>query len=203
MKAFLLILTAASTFAQGTINFQNRFIPNASGFGTYDVPIFGKISTVGAGPSYTAGLFLADNLNIPLATTSFQSDVGANPRPEFFEILTQPVSVPGVAPGQTAQLAVRVWYGNANEYDANLPGFSSRPSPVREVLDTRFTSQPLGGGTFTTPGMTGWGGQGFSDSILYGELRPDGGFNTVIPEPSVISLGLLSLAFVAVRRKRK
>jgi hypothetical protein len=75
MKKALLTLvalaTAGSAFAQGKINFYNAEIPNATGGGIYDAPIFRPGGTVGAGAGYTAGLFLASNLTTPLATTTF------------------------------------------------------------------------------------------------------------------------------------
>jgi hypothetical protein len=68
--------------------------------------------------------------------------------------LSQTVAIPGVLPGETTTLMVRVWEGSSFK-DAQLTlGYQSG--------EWSFTTEPLGGvspsgDTFPTPTMTGWG----------------------------------------------
>src|SRR5207253_649854 len=110
MKKALLTLAAtamaSSALAQGVITFYNNNIINPTTGATYRAGIFQDNGdavrgngTVGAGAGYTAGLFLASDLNTPLATTLFRT---ASAQEVFAG--TADVPVPGVAPGQTANL---------------------------------------------------------------------------------------------------
>src|SRR4051812_11180781 len=119
MNKWLLILTAiassASAFAQGIITFYNNNLVNPQTGQTYRAGIFRDNlpfffgdprgdSTIGAGAGYTVGLFLANDLNTPLATTTFRTTTAQ----EVFAT-SQDVRVPGVPPGQTANLVIRAW----------------------------------------------------------------------------------------------
>jgi hypothetical protein len=181
MKKALLLLAAvamaSSSFAQGTITFFNRLIPNASGVGTYNAGIFRPGGSVGAGDGFTAGLFLSSDLSTPLATATFRASSGSGS--EFFAA-TQTVTVAGQAPGSTPSFTIRAWETAAGSFAASV-------NKGEQV----FTSLPLGGtpagggAPITTPGLTGF--TGF----------------TMVPEPSTIALGVLGLGAVAMMRRRK
>src|SRR5688500_3131402 len=113
-RFFTLALSLAAlfpTFGQGTINFYNNNLTGPNG--VYRAGVFldnepmvrfdsKGDSTIGAGPAYTAGLFLASNPSTPLATTPFRSTAPF----EVFANFVPDVIIPGVPPGSTAQLVV-------------------------------------------------------------------------------------------------
>jgi hypothetical protein len=197
MKKALLLLAAvamaSSSYAQGTLTFFNRLIPNPGGApGTYTAGIFrdngdgiSGNGTVGAGDGFTAGLFLSSDLSTPIATATFRPSSGT--LSEAFAA-TQTVTFdgtggkPNLAPGTTHSFTIRAWETAAGSYAASL-----------HRGEGTFTSQQLGGtptgggAPIPTPGLTGF--TGFEMQI--------------VPEPSTIALGLLGLGAVAMMRRRK
>ena len=137
--AFLL---ASTSFGQGVITFYNDGLIDTNGE-PYRAGIFRDESpalppgggTTGAGDGYTAGLFLPSDLNNPLATTTFRTTTGT----EVFA-KAQDVVIPGVLPGMTANLVVRVWP-------------TARGSVQNTIIqggqwgEGYFTTRPLGGPT--------------------------------------------------------
>jgi len=107
MKKLLVTLTAvlisASTFGQGTIQFNNRT-------GPIDAPVTRQDGT-GAGAGVTAQLFLVQGgVYTPLTpTTTFRT---TSPAAAFY--VTQPataVTVPGIAAANSATIVMRAWEG--------------------------------------------------------------------------------------------
>jgi len=194
MKKALLALAAvamaASTFAQGTIDFMNRNIPGANGGPSYNVPIwsFGKVGTEGAGflpGGVTVGLFEA-NGTTPLVTSLLRSDTALNAA--FFATSTQTATTSSGA-GTTPQLIVRAWQTSGGS-------FNGAKAAGLQWGEWTFTPQPLGGTPaggglpVPTPGMTGWG------------PGPDAGGFQLTPEPSTIALGVLGIGALFLRRRK-
>jgi hypothetical protein len=204
-------LLSGSVYGQITVNgniiFANRNIPTLSGTGggngngTYNVPFWecspipGVQTGNGAGDlagGVTVGLFQAGSTT-PLATTLLRTDANS----QFFATSAMPVEVPGVAPGQSAALVVRVWQG-ASLAAAKSGGLQWLDETVPGAAGLAFTSRPLGGTPPTpgstpvpTPNMTGWGPE-------------DGtGFQFVcIPEPSTCALAALGIGALLLRRRK-
>jgi len=194
MKKALLALAAvamaASTLAQGTIDFMNRNIPGANGGPSYNVPIWncGKVGTEGAGVvpgGFTVGLFEPGSVT-PIVSTPLRTDSPLNAA--FFAISTQTATTSFPA-GSTPTLIVRGWQGasfDAAKASGGLWG------------EWAFTTQPLGGTPpggglpVPTPGMTGWG------------PGPDaGGFLFCFPEPDSVGLALLGAAAIWGKMRRR
>ncbi|HUS36043.1 MAG TPA: hypothetical protein VM680_11895 [Verrucomicrobiae bacterium] len=137
--AFLL---GSTSFGQGVITFYNDGLISADGepyrAGVYRYERFDPSQppgVVGAGDEYTAGLFLPSDLNNPLATTTFRSTVGT----EVFA-KAQDVVVPGVPPGSTANLVIRVWPTARGSVQNTI-------TQGGQWGETSFTTRPLGGPT--------------------------------------------------------
>lgn len=106
------VLTAAVSYGQGQVNFNNVFAPNGA---IWDVDL---TDVRGPGAGVVAGLFLASDLTTPLGTTTFFTDAGA-------EHLLNPVdiTIPGIASGETASFVVRVWSEGFAGFEASRDGF--------------------------------------------------------------------------------
>jgi len=195
MKKALLALAvaaaASSSFAQGIITFYNRNIPvdgetvtppatvSTTDPSLYHAGVFRPAETGGggAGAGYTVGLFLASNLNTPLATTTFRTTTS----PEIF-LSSQDVVVPGVGVGQTGSFVVRAWDSAFASYDLT--------TTVRGESGP-FTSQPLGGpipGSPPAPNATMSGFMGIN--------------MVVVPEPSTLALGAIGIGALMLRRRK-
>lgn len=168
------VLAAAATYAQGTVNFTTRAIPDV------DVKVFEADGTTPlAGTGFTAQLYggaagAAESELVPLTpTTTFRTGNGAG-----YVTPAGSVAVPGVPEGGTATLQLRVWDnagGTITSFDAaNTYGMS----PL-------FTVSTLGGVLTTPPNLIGL--QSFN----------------LVPEPSTILLGVLGAAALLVARRRK
>ena len=179
LAALFTIALSVSSFAQGSVIFNNRTqagdrpitIFNGSGFGTL--------------PGATAQLVLVTGavgaeVFTPLTpTTPFRT---GNAAAFFTEI--RPFVVQGVQPGESARFTVRVWSG-ASSFEAaqGSPGSLYGSSPI-------FTVDALGG---TPPG----GGLPVATPTLDNLT----GF-FIFPEPSTLALGFLGAAVLLFRRKR-
>jgi len=195
MKKALLTLAAtamaSSAFAQGVITFYNNNIINPTTGATYRAGIFqdnkdgvANNGTVGAGAGFTAGLFLASDLNTPLATTLFRT---ASVQEVFAG--TADVAVPGVPPGQTASLVIRAWTTAAGSF-ANAKTINGD-----QWGEQAFTSKQLGGPNPNPP----------PPSFFTPDIAPFTGFEmtTTVPEPTTIALGLVGAVGALMLRRRK
>jgi len=182
MKKVLLTLAAVVSLAtsalaaDGTILFFNGDISNPDGT-TYQAPIMRVGGTVGAGPGYTAGLFLASNLTTPIATTTFFNNTG-------FFAAANTVTVTGQAVGSTPSFIVQAWDTSAGSFAAAASQGKQRGQSAA------FTSLPLGGANAPNP------------PIPTPDMRGFQGF-TMVPEPSTYALGMLGLGALAMMRRRK
>jgi hypothetical protein len=190
MKKALLALAAValatSSYAQGIITFYNNDLPvgtrtltdpavrKATDPTLYRAGIF-QSPGVGAGAGFTAGLFLASNLDTPLAVQTFRLN-------NNFELLLTPqdVVVPGVAAGQTANFVVRAWETSAGSY--------ANAAPNRRG-EQAFTSDPLGGQIPGAPPAANATLSGFMGFVM-------------VPEPSTLALGAIGLGAMMLRRRK-
>jgi hypothetical protein len=175
------VLVSVSTFAQGTIKFNNRLT------GQVDAPVTLPGGTTGFGSiaGAQAQLFLvtgsgatATYTALTPATTFRSSSPAAMP---YVNEPTVGVVVPGVAAGSQATIVLRAWAGGAT-YDPASNSHYGQSAPI---------TIGLGG----TPAV----GAPIPDAVLTG-LQ---GFSvTVVPEPSTIALGLLGAAALLYRRRK-
>jgi len=178
MKKLLVTLTAVlvsvSTFAQGTIFFNNR---TSAG----DVRIFAPDGTSGAGTLGTvnAQLFLVPaggGTEVALTpATTFRSGAAAS-----FFVNPVDVTVPGVAAGTPATVIVRAWLGA--DYATALTSGQSAPLTISGLGGVN----PQTGAIVPTPDLAGL--QSFT--------------LVTIPEPSTIALGVLGAAALLYRRRK-
>lgn len=177
--------TSLSALAQGTVFFANRVAPNIalvsdqggaplSGSGFYAQLFAG---TVAGGE----GALTAVGTPVPFRTGSVAgtwAGVG--------------LTVPGVAGSQAALLQVRAWANNGQTiatYDAAVAaGAAAGKSAV-------FTSLPLGDNTVVpatlAPNIVG-------NPNALNNMQPF----ALVPEPSVIALGVLGVAGLLLRRRK-
>jgi hypothetical protein len=171
------VLVSASTFAQGTILFNNR-TP------TGDARVSRPDGT-GAGAGITAQLFLVGaggTLTAIPGTTTFRE----TPAAATFFVNPTSVSVPGVAAGTAATVRMRAWATSAGSYDAAIAG-AGLAGESNDVTISQLGGTPAGGGApIPDPGLSGL--QGFTINI--------------VPEPSTMALGLLGAAALLYRRRK-
>lgn len=171
------VLVSASALAQGTINFNTKFLTAADG-STYNAGVGGNTANA------TAQLFLigSDGTPTPIegSQTTFRTAANA---PYVNAVL---VTVPGVGVNQTATFAFGAW--------DNSSGSSYETATIKGLSGT-FTSGPLGG----TPAT----GLPVTPPDLSGvPVDANGLAFSLVPEPSTIALASLgALALFARRRK--
>lgn len=215
MKKTLLILVslvcAVTVFGQGTMAFNNRIV------GSVVAPIYG-VDPANQGPSgfrqgntsagtppgtqlysgvpllsgtgYTAQLFggavgtsldPASPANALTPTVAFRTGSAAG-----YTVTPAPtVAVPGVAENGTAVVQLRAWDnrgGTITSWDQVLQD----PS-VPRGWSTTFNVSPLGGTLTTPPNLVG-----LTSFNLF-----------IVPEPSVIALGVLGVGALLLFRRRK
>jgi len=169
------VLVSVSTFAQGTVNFQN-FVPNV-----VNAPVWapGGTDTTGAGSvNAMAQLFRVEgSVYTPLGQASaFRAATAGNPILNAY-VVGNNVMDTGLAAGSSVTLVLRAWVG-ANYDDAVIKGQS--PNSVTVTLGgVTDPTQPAA----TPPTLAGL--QGFE----------------LVPEPSTIALGLLGAAALLYRRR--
>jgi hypothetical protein len=177
MKKLLVTLTAVlvsvSTFAQGTIFFNNR---TSAG----DVPIYAPDGVSGAGSLGTvnAQLFLqpaGGGALVPLTpATTFRT---ASAAASFF-VNPLDVTVPGFAPGTAATVIVRAWQG------ADYATATVRGESAALTISALGGVNPQTGAIVPTPDLAGL--------VSF----------TLVPEPSTIALGVLGAAALLYRRRK-
>jgi hypothetical protein len=173
------IVTVATTHAQGTINFNNRF---TSGSAPVDAPVE-LIAPGGPGPGalYSAGLYLGSGASatlIPGSITTFR-DGASNPLLAKYINPVSPLEVPGMASG-TANVTVemRAWLTSAGGYDAALDNQRGTSGPL--VIAELGGLNPAAINTLPSS-FTGF---------------------VIVPEPSTLALGALGAAALLFRRRK-
>jgi hypothetical protein len=169
------VLVSVSTFAQGTIKFNNRLT------GQVDAPVS---LPGGAGAGSQAGamaqLYLIPATGDPVALTPATTFRTTSAAAMFYvNEPTTAVTVPGIAAGSTANIQLRVWIGGSSyETASQFIGESN-------IIPVSLGGVPAQGAPIPDAVLTGL--QGF-------ELR-------VVPEPSTIALGVLGAAALLYRRR--
>jgi hypothetical protein len=171
------VLVSVSTFAQGTIKFNNRLT------GQVDAPVSLQGVGTGAGslPGAMAQLYYIPTTGPAVALTPATTFRNASAAAMFYvnEPLTG-VIVPGVPAGSTANIQMRAWVGGA-----------SYETATQWVGESNIIPVSLGG----VPAQ----GAPIPDAVLSGlqafALRP-------VPEPSTIALGVLGAAALLYRRRK-
>jgi hypothetical protein len=175
--AIAAVIVTAATYGQGQVNFSNRV--GAEGL---DAPVLVLGTQNGPGAGYSAQLYVADagGTLTPLspASTFFAPTATAPTRDRYWQGTT--VTVPGVTSGN-ANFVVRAWETAAGSYDA-------------AKASTTF----------------GWGESAqFAAEVTTAPNPPKAlvnlqGFTvTVVPEPSVIALGVLGASALLLRRRKQ
>jgi hypothetical protein len=175
-----LLVASATSYAQGTINFNNRVS------GTVDAPVFDVGGTVRLdGAAYLAQVYAgpagaADSaLTAQGAAVAFRTGAAAGYVQSPGEI-----AINGVAAGARAQIQLRAWAAaGGGSYEA------ATAAGAKAGASTSFLSEPLGGiipnqPPATSPFMTGL--TSFS----------------LVPEPSTIALGALGAMALLFRRRK-
>jgi hypothetical protein len=180
MKKLLIALAAViitvASYGQGQVVFSNITGVNAP------VTIAGSSPLAGPGPGYSAQLFLqganGSLTALTPASTFRPAGTGAAAIADRYWV-NQDVSVPGIAPGTSGNFVVRAWQTSAGSFDAAKTagtGFGeSAPFAVT-----------VGGGTLPPANLSTL--QAFTV--------------TVVPEPSVIALGVLGASALLLRRRK-
>jgi len=170
------LMVAASTYAQGTINFVNRIV------GVVDARVYYKDNTTPADGNYVAQLWAAAPggtlaaVGDPIAFRS-TPDTGKG----YWPGATR--TIPGVAENGTAQVKVYAWASSlgatlAEVQAKNMGGWGE---------SALLSSVATGGGLNPPTALVGL--QSFNIS-------------EVVPEPSIAALGLLGAGLLLIRRKK-
>jgi hypothetical protein len=171
------MMTSLSLFAQGTVSFSNLLAP-AGGINNDDA---GRLVT--AADNVVAALYFA-----PVGESSFtlvdNSQAAVGQFGDGVVLNLNPLSVPGVAGGTSAQFLVRAWDAAFADYDAAVGG------------------QGLAGESPIWEQATGGGGSPPGPPASTVEFIPSFGV-AVVPEPSAIALGLLGAGALLLLRRRK
>ena len=166
------VLVSVSSFAQGSLIFNNRTQ-------TGDAPVTRPDGT-GAGAGITAQLYLvgAGGVLTPLTpTTTFRTTSAAA---AFFVTEINPFVITGILPGQSATVRMRAWETPAGSYEAAVLRGESN-----DVVIPQLGGTPAGGGApIPTPSLNGL--QAFA----------------LVPEPSTMALGILGAAALLFRRRK-
>jgi hypothetical protein len=207
-SAAAVLLSAQMAFSQGQINFDNR--ANAAGTpgefpGVVIAPIFNVGGTLPlfntSQTTYTATLWALKSVNVTgtavegannlalVGTTTMRTSTSGTSAGRVAAPSANPV-VPDVVPGTTdrATFQVRVWDtkgGTITTWDQALTAFRSGQTAIG--YSTLFTvPYALTSGIGTPPNLEG--------------LQS---FSLVVPEPSVIALGVLGAGCLLLLRRRK
>jgi len=183
MKKALIILSsmlvAVGAFAQGTVNFAARVT------GVYDAPVF--LDTVGgpnkaSGAAYMAQLYAGPSASALAAIGSpvpFLTGTGAG----YWR--SAALAIPSVAPGGTASVQIRAWAASAGAtYEAALAANGGTGQSA--ILNNIVT-----GGAGSPPSLP-TDLAGLSSFAITG----------VVPEPSVLALGVLGGLALLIRRRK-
>lgn len=176
------LLVAASSFAQGTVNFNNRIT------GSVDARVLyaNAGSPIPADGTFVAQLYAAapgGTLAAVGAPIPFRSTPDAGKGYLNVTGVDTTRTIPGVAEGGTAQVKVVAWASSLGAtYEA------ARARGLGGVGESAVVASVNTGGGLTPPGAL-VGLQGFTIS-------------TIVPEPSIAALGLLGAGLLLIRRKK-
>jgi hypothetical protein len=178
--ALAAVLVSAATYAQGTINFNTRFATAG-----VDAPVTLTSTTgPGAGPAYSAALYLVNGSTltlIPSSVTTFR-DGSSNPLfAKYINAVT--ATVDGVATGSPATVRMRAWLTSRGSYDAAV---AAGAGEFGESGNLSITA--LGGGALPPGDLP-------STATFTGFVIP-------VPEPSTLALGALGAAALLLRRRK-
>ena len=180
----LAVAFAAPSLAQ-TIRFANFRLTGLNG--PYDAGIYqwspDPEARIGAGPGFTAGLFLPEN-PAPIATATFR-DTGAT---ELFATSID-VFVPRRGLYESTVLIVRAWSTAAGTFEV------ARDNLGYQWGEQAFTSRPLGGWDPETSQPV-WPSPDMGPGFTGFQMQPG------IPEPSSVAMCSLGAAALAWQRRR-
>ena len=171
------LVTAATSFAQGELNFSTR---NTLA-GVNGPVVFAADPTRGPGPLWNADLVLvgAGGVETPIASslTTFQA-----PGPGAASVLERyvsplVVSIPGSPAGSTVTLRMRAWETAAGSFANAALGKAGISAPFQVTLTAAPNPPADLPASFT-------------------------GFQIPVPEPSTIALGVLGAAALLIRRRK-
>jgi len=189
MKKLLIALAAVvvatvASYGQGAIG-QVVFANKVGTTVDKPVTLLNVTPTAGPGSGYVAQLYLADasgNPTTALGTPSAFNAPGTGAAAiadRYWK--SQTVDVTGHAPGDNVSFVVRAWQNSAGSADAAFAAGST----FGHGQSSPFTVQ-IGGGTLPPSNLTTL--QAFTV--------------TAVPEPTVIALGVLGAAALALRRRK-
>jgi hypothetical protein len=186
------LMITGSAFGQGTVIFNNR-LPTTQGGdqriylgGTAQLrgDVLNSMGFPGPGQGYRAGLYLvgAGGALTELAVRDIRFNAAGTAN-YFIDPIT--VNVTGVDVNQPATFRIRAWDADAANYDAAITSNLAR-GESNDVLVSALGGTPAGGGLPT------------ADPYLEGLQE----FNLFVPEPSVLTLGVLGAAGLLLRRRK-
>lgn len=179
MKKLLIIaaalVTSASVYAQGTVNFAN-LVPAAG----ISAPVFDVGGVTGLGNTFRAQLYGGASGSAEAALTA-QGTPASFLASGFFS--AGPVSVSGVALGAPATVQVRAWDGAFATYEAAL---AANGKVGKSALLNIATTGGVGSPPSVPADLVGL--QSFS--------------LTQVPEPGTLALGVLGAAALFLRRRK-
>ena len=174
------VLVSVSTFAQGTVNFNNRIT------GQVDAPVWapGGTGTVGAGSLGTVNAQLfrvtgatgAETYTAIGQVTTFRAPTAANPLLAAYINPIASMTVDGAAAGSSISVVLRAWQGAS--YDA--ASVKGQSGAITISLGGDIPNQPPATAALLT-GLTAF---------------------ELVPEPSTIALGILGAAALLYRRRK-
>jgi hypothetical protein len=188
--AVLLLAATADSLAQGTLVFNNRISS------TLNSPVKAADgTTLLSGADYWAQLYAGPDASSlqPIGTPSpFRTGAASG----FWQ--SAALSVPTVAPGALAVLQVRAWFSGNADGTVDYATFDAAKNAGQAYGQSDNFNVSLGGGNPPLP-----------DANILGNAEnpatplPDNfvGFN-LVPEPSVVVLGVLGAAALLLRRRR-
>jgi hypothetical protein len=183
------LLVAASSFAQGQLNFSNRVLPAVDAIVTY-----AGDATLPAGPAGNNfwGQLYAGPVGGTLAAIGAPVEFRNDTRIGYITA-GGAVSVPGVPGGTDAQVKMVAWHKSlGNEYAAAV---ASGLGGVGESGVFTVTT----GGAGSPPSLPA--NLGVAGGTPANTLQPFS-VSSLVPEPAVAALGLLGAGLLLIRRKK-
>jgi hypothetical protein len=181
--ALAAVLVTVASYGQGQVNFANRV---GAGGSILNAPVTIAGTANGPGETYSAQLFLvnADSSLTPLTPASTFNKAGTGTGAISSQFWApQGVTIQGHFAGETLNFKVRAWQTAAGSYDAS--GTARGESDVFAAALGGAASDP------NTPPST--------PSNL---LNLKAFTVTVVPEPSIIALGVLGASALLLRRRK-